>query len=47
MEIGVLRYGFRYYDRIIPEDWLKEKGKDKHPIFIPFQHKIKIKRKTK
>ena len=24
----------RYYDRIIPEDWLKEKGKDKHPNFI-------------
>ena len=26
----------RYYDRIIPEDWLKEKGKNKHPTFIKF-----------
>jgi hypothetical protein len=31
-----IRYGFRYYDRIIPEDWLKEKGKNKHPKFIRF-----------
>jgi hypothetical protein len=30
------KYGFRYYDRIIPEDWLKEKGKNKHPKFIRF-----------
>lgn len=30
------RYGFRYYDRIIPEEWLKEKGKNRHPAFIPF-----------
>jgi len=30
------KYGFRYYDRIIPEDWLKEKGKNKHPKFIKF-----------
>lgn len=29
-----IKHGFRYYDRIIPEDWLKEKGKDKHPNFI-------------
>ena len=29
-----IKNGFRYYDRIIPEDWLKEKGKDKHPNFI-------------
>ena len=28
------RYDFDYYDRIIPEEWLKEKGKDKHPKFI-------------
>ena len=27
---------FRYYDRIIPEDWLKEKGKKKHPKFIKY-----------
>jgi len=31
-----IKYGFRYYDRIIPEDWLKEKGKNKHPKFIRF-----------
>ena len=31
-----IKYGFRYYDRIIPEDWLKEKGKNKHPSFIKF-----------
>ena len=30
------KYGFRYYDRIIPEDWLKEKGKNKHLNFIKF-----------
>ena len=33
---GVSKYGFRYYDRIIPEDWLKEKGKNKHAKFIKF-----------
>ena len=31
-----IKHGFRYYDRIIPEDWLKEKGKNKHPKFIKF-----------
>ena len=31
-----IKYGFSYYDRIIPEDWLKEKGKNKHPKFIKF-----------
>jgi len=31
-----IRHGFRYYDRIIPEDWLKEKGKNKHANFIKF-----------
>ena len=31
-----VKYGLRYYDRIIPEDWLKEKGKNKHPKFIKF-----------
>ena len=31
-----LKYNFRYYDRIIPECWLKEKGKNKHPAFIKF-----------
>jgi hypothetical protein len=31
-----IKHGFKYYDRIIPEDWLKEKGKNKHPKFIKF-----------
>ena len=38
-----IKHGFRYYDRIIPEDWLKEKGKNKHPKFIRFSTK-KIRR---
>ena len=32
-----IKHSFKYYDRIIPEDWLKEKGKNKHPNFIPFK----------
>jgi len=39
-----IQYGFRYYDRIIPEDWLKEKGKNKHNAFIKF-HGRKVKRR--
>ena len=31
-----MKNDFRYYDRIIPEDWLKEKGKNKHLNFITF-----------
>ena len=38
------KYGFRFYDRIIPEDWLKEKGKNQHPSFIKFKG-TKIKRR--
>ena len=38
-----IKYGFRYYDRIIPEDWLKEKKKIKYSKFISFPNK-KIKR---
>ena len=38
-----IKYGFRFYDRIIPEDWLKEKGRDKHPKFIKFKG-IKLRR---
>ena len=38
------KHGFRYYDRIIPEDWLKEKGKNKHLKFIKFSG-TKIKRR--
>jgi len=33
-----------FYDRIIPEDWLNEKGKDMHPDLIHFPYK-KVKRK--
>ena len=32
-----IKHGFRYYDRIIPEDWLKEKGSNKHLEFIKFK----------
>jgi len=39
-----IKYGFRYYDRVIPEDWLKEKGKNKHETFIKF-HGKKVKRR--
>ena len=39
-----IKHGFRYYDRIIPEDWLKEKGKNKHPKFIKFSG-TKVKRR--
>jgi hypothetical protein len=38
-----IKHGFRYYDRIIPEDWLKEKGKNKHLQFIKFKN-TKIRR---
>ena len=31
-----IKYDFRYYDRIIPEDWLNEKGKNKHAKFIKY-----------
>jgi Phage endonuclease I. len=36
-----IKHGFRYYDRIIPEDWLKEKKKKrtKHKSFITFKGK--------
>ncbi len=39
-----IKHGFRYYDRIIPEDWLKEKGKNRHPTFIQFKGS-KVKRR--
>ena len=38
-----IKYGFRYFDRIIPEDWLKEKGVNEHPKFIKYKNK-KIRR---
>ena len=31
-----VKHEFRYYDRVIPEDWLKEKGENKYPKFIKF-----------
>jgi len=40
-----IKYGFRYYDRIIPEEWLKEKGKNKHPKFVRFSGKKVERRK--
>jgi len=42
-----IKNGFRYYDRIIPEDWLKEKGKDKHPDFISHPNSTVKRRKKK
>tara|TARA_R110000782_G_scaffold18177_4_gene50251 strand:+ start:183 stop:644 length:462 start_codon:yes stop_codon:yes gene_type:complete len=39
-----IKYGFLYYDRIIPEDWLKEKGKNRHETFIKFKGS-KVKRR--
>ena len=38
-----IKYGFQYYDRIIPEDWIKEKGKNRHPKFVKFKG-TKVKR---
>ena len=35
---------FMYSDRVIPQEWLKEKGKNMHPDFIQFPLK-KIKRR--
>jgi len=35
--------GIQYSDRIIPEDWLHEKGKDMHPALIHCPYK-KVKR---
>ena len=37
------KYKFKYHNRIIPEPWLKERGKNKHPEFIKFSGK-KIRR---
>ena len=38
------KHGFTYYDRIIPKEWLKEKGKNNHPKIIKFKG-AKIKRR--
>ena len=37
------RNKFMYGDRVIPQEWLKEKGKNMHPEFIQFPLK-KVKR---
>lgn len=37
-----IRYGFRYHDKEIPEDWLKEKGKSLRTKFIRFSGEKKI-----
>lgn len=37
------KHNFQYHDRIIPQEWLNEKGKDTHPDLIKFPLK-KIKR---
>ena len=37
------KHGFMYADRVIPQEWLSEKGKDTYPDLIVFPHK-KIKR---
>ena len=36
----------KYHDRIIPEDWLKERKKKPHPVFIEFTGKKIIRRYT-
>jgi len=38
------KHDFVYYDRIIPEEWLKERGKNTHPTLIKFRG-TKIKRR--
>jgi len=38
------RHKFMYADRVIPEDWLNEKGKDNHPDLVEFPYE-KIKRR--
>ena len=38
------KHGVMCYNRIVPEEWLKEKGKNKHPEFIKFSG-TKVKRR--
>ena len=38
------RNNFLYADRVVPEDWLSEKGKDTHPDLIEFPYE-KVKRR--
>ena len=37
-----IRYGFQYYDRIIPENWLKEKSKKNVSRFVKFKGQKRI-----
>ena len=37
-----IRYGFQYYDRIIPENWLKEKCKKNVSRFVKFKGQKRI-----
>jgi|TARA_R110000824_G_scaffold78135_3_gene197344 hypothetical protein len=37
------RYGFSYATKTIPETWLAEKGKNKHPKFVSFSKKKRSK----
>ena len=34
-----MKYDFKFHDRIIPEEWIKETGKNKHSKFITFPSK--------
>ena len=39
---ALIKYDFDYYYRIIPEEWIKEKGRKKYPKLIKFRgNKIK------
>lgn len=37
-----IKYGFRYHDKEIPEDWVREKGKSIRTKFIKFKGEKKI-----
>ena len=37
-----IRYGFQYYDRIIPENWLKEKSKKNVSRFVKIKGQKRI-----
>ena len=41
------KHGFLYADKMIPDAWLKEKGKDTHPTLIPFKQTKLIRRYPK
>ena len=39
-----IKYGFQYYDRIIPENWLKEKSKKNVSRFVKFKGQKRIRK---